>query len=280
MKQKYIHSLLAIILVLLSCEKTSDTIIDTIGILPPMLSQLTLSPDRINSDTIAVGYQPSPTDTLPINVISTVRASAQEGAGSVQQIVAQVFRPGESEPFLQQAMQDNGVLPDVVGGDGIYSAKISFRILRQETGKFRFEFQAASVSDVLSNKLITYLLIERLNKPPVLSDLQAPDTVAVSTSTVFITLSVKASDPDGLQDIARVQFNSFKPDGSPSSGNPFQMYDDGKSEHGDSVVGDGIYSLIIQLPPGTTKGTYRFEFQAFDKSNAGSNIMVHKMVVQ
>lgn len=280
MRQKHIDILLlATAVAFLSCEKSSDTIIDTTGVLPPLLSQLTFSPDRINTDTIDVVH-PLPTDTVPISVIASVRAAIPEGKGAVQQVVAQVFKAGESEPFFQQDMQDNGVSPDVGTGDRIYSAQISFKILRQEAGKFRIEFQAMGSSSLLSNKLVTSLLIQRLNKPPVLSDLQAPDTVAVSTSTVLIALSVKVSDPDGLQDIAKVQFNSFKPDGSPSSGNPFQMYDDGKSEHGDATGGDSIYSLIIQLPSNTAKGTYRFEFQVFDKLNAGSDIVVHRMVVK
>jgi hypothetical protein len=178
-------------------------------------------------------------------------------------------------------MFDNGVRPDVLAGDNVYTSNIGFDILRQETGRFRFEFQAVGSSGLTSNKIITDLVVERSsNQPPVLSGLLAPDTLVISTSTALITLSVRASDPDGSQDISRVQFDTYRPDGSPSSGNPFQMYDDGKSEHGDATASDGMYSLVIQLPPSTTKGTYRFEFQAFDQANAGSNMIVHSMVVR
>ncbi|MDR3668143.1 MAG: hypothetical protein P4L35_14975, partial [Ignavibacteriaceae bacterium] len=61
---------------------------------------------------------------------------------------------------------------------------------------------------------------------------------------------------------------------------PFYMYDDGRPEHGDAVAGDGIYSLIISLPPGTTKGTYRWEFQAQDREKKTSNIIIHNIVVK
>jgi hypothetical protein len=59
------------------------------------------------------------------------------------------------------------------------------------------------------------------------------------------------------------------------------MYDDGNLSgiSGDDIAGDGIYSIIIQLPPNTQKGKYRFEFQAIDKSNASSNILTHYIYV-
>ncbi|MDR3668912.1 MAG: hypothetical protein P4L35_18945, partial [Ignavibacteriaceae bacterium] len=100
---------------------------------------------------------------------------------------------------------------------------------------------------------------------PVVSNLVVPDSVTLDTVAININLSIQASDPNGLKDIDFVFFNSFKPNGDPATGNPFYMYDDGRPEHGDAVAGDGIYSLIISLPPGTTKGTYRWEFQAQDR---------------
>jgi len=48
-----------------------------------------------------------------------------------------------------------------------------------------------------------------------------------------LLLSVRANDPDGFNDVTRVIFNSYKPDGSASGGNPFTMYDDGLPAHGD-----------------------------------------------
>jgi hypothetical protein len=56
------------------------------------------------------------------------------------------------------------------------------------------------------------------------------------------------------------------------------MFDDGVSG-GDTVANDGIYSLRVSLPPTTVTGTYRFEFQAVDRSAASSNIIVHRLTV-
>jgi hypothetical protein len=58
------------------------------------------------------------------------------------------------------------------------------------------------------------------------------------------------------------------------------MYDDGAASHGDLAAGDGTYSLIITLPSTTQTGTYRFEFQAFDRSNEGSAKVIHQVTVK
>lgn len=120
------------------------------------------------------------------------------------------------------------------------------------------------------------------NVPPVISNLRAPESLTVPTSdTVKILLGIDVYDADGKDDIDKVFFNTYKPDGSPSSGNPFLMYDDGNLlAHGDLIANDGTYSRIIILPPGTTKGIYRFDFQAMDKKGESSNIITHNIEVK
>ncbi len=54
-----------------------------------------------------------------------------------------------------------------------------------------------------SNTLILPLQIVRLNHPPIISDLVAPDTINLSTTTTF-NESLKVLDPDGQDDIKSV----------------------------------------------------------------------------
>jgi hypothetical protein len=121
-----------------------------------------------------------------------------------------------------------------------------------------------------------------VNAAPIVSNLVAPDTVTLNTTaTTFINISIQAADSNGLNDIDIVFFNAYLPNGNASSNNPIIMYDDGSSVHGDAVAGDGIYSQIISLPAtGVTKGTYRWEFQARDRENKTSNIIIHNIVVK
>jgi len=111
------------------------------------------------------------------------------------------------------------------------------------------------------------------NIAPIISNIVAPDTAVVGVDTT-IFVSVDVHDDNGLNDIDVVFFNSFLPDSTPSSGNPFIMFDDGTN--GDLVSGDGTYSLIVQLPSsGVARGTYRWEFQARDRGGKSSNIIIH-----
>jgi hypothetical protein len=123
-----------------------------------------------------------------------------------------------------------------------------------------------------------------LNYPsPVISNLIAPDTVTINPlDTTFIDISVQVHDDAGLGDIAYVFFNSYvPPNGAASHSNPILMFDDGKSVHGDSQAGDGIYSQVVSLPPtGVPKGIFRWEFQAQNNSSKLSNTIIHYIVVK
>ena len=118
------------------------------------------------------------------------------------------------------------------------------------------------------------------NIPPVISNtVIEPDTVVVTDTTIIFT-SVEAMDSNGVVDIKEVYFIVYNPDGS-TSGAKLLLYDDGNiEEHGDLVAGDGIYSKLIQVNQENQKGTYRFEFQAEDRSGELSNIINHFVLIQ
>ena len=118
------------------------------------------------------------------------------------------------------------------------------------------------------------------NSAPVISDdVVFPDSAVVTTPTVILT-SVKAFDENGPRDIERVYFIVYRPDGT-TNNSQVLLFDDGDFEgHGDQLAGDGIYSLLIIITPENTKGTYRFEFQAKDRSGELSNIINHSLLIQ
>ena len=118
------------------------------------------------------------------------------------------------------------------------------------------------------------------NLPPEISNTVVdPDTVVVTAPTVILT-SVEASDPNGQNDILKVYFIVYNPDGS-SNGNELELFDDGNiDDHGDLFAGDGIYSLLIQVDQTNEKGTYRFEFSARDRGGNQSNTIDHIVLIQ
>ncbi len=269
---------LSLLLSIWGCEKKETSLIDYNGA-PPVLLQTSLSPTFINSDSINVGASRNPDDILPLSALVTaqITSSSDNPIISVSFVVS---TPTDNQSIASGQLLDDGVAPDILKGDGIFSAKVAFQIKRVEIGVFKIAVSAEAQNGFQSNMAILPLTVYRGNQPPVLSDLEAPDTVKLGSQTQLLTFHVRANDPDGLLDVASVVFNSFKPDGTPSSGNPFQMYDDGSPNHGDDKAGDGIYSLIVTLPPTVQTGTYTFKFQAFDRSNAASNVLVWQITVK
>ncbi len=127
------------------------------------------------------------------------------------------------------------------------------------------------------------------NLPPMIDSVSVPDSIQVKDSTAtLIYLYATASDPNGLNDIKYVYFDTYKPNGQASTGNPFYMYDDGGASgnpaDGDSVANDGVYTLIVQLPALVAPtppalGTYVFTFYAEDRSGAISKPVSHDIKV-
>ena len=171
---------------------------------------------------------------------------------------------------------------DVTKGDNIFSNKYPFS-QSYLNGNYTIQYYLVNNNNIVS-LAAEHNFIYNINiadAAPIVSNLVAPDTVTISSDTIHISLSIQVADSNGLNDIDIVFFNSFLPNGNSSSQNPILMFDDGASNHGDAVAGDGIYSQIISLPPtGVTKGTYRWEFQARDREKKTSNIIIHNIVVK
>ena len=268
-------------LLLFACQAKDDSPLDPFH-LPPFVSSFSVSPTSFNTDTINVGLQRVPTDQITLGIMATAQVSDPEGLSDLSEVSVRVFKPDSQIALRSVQIFDDGKPPDAAAGDGVYSGLVSFVISRSDIGDFSVEVAAHDKANLVSNSLIRSVTILRLNRPPVLSELSAPDSLIVGASAVTFKLTVRATDPDGQGDIAKVFFNSFRPEGTPSSGNPFQMYDDGDVNglSGDITRGDGVYSLTVQLPPNTTKGNYRFEFQAADRSGASSNLIIHTITVR
>ena len=241
--------------------------------------QVDISPTSINSDSINIGPSRTPDDVLPLTVTLTARVDGSQG-NPISTVHFSLKDPISNSTISDGELFDNGLGIDQTKSDGVYSGKASFEIKRVEIGIFRFELFAEAENGFQSNTVLAPLSIYRGNRPPAILDLDIPDTLQLRSQAQLLTLRVRAGDPDGLADIARVIFNSYKPDGIASTGNPFQMYDDGSTNHGDERAGDGVFSLIITLPSTTLTGVYRFEFQAFDRSNELSAVVVHRITVK
>ncbi|MCW8804269.1 MAG: hypothetical protein OQK57_07725 [Ignavibacteriaceae bacterium] len=256
---------LLIPLLIWGCEKTYDNLIDTSA----DNYQVTLvSP----SDNITF----NPSDSLiVVRIIFTTASDVNEVNFDM------IASDGSKLNSSPVALFDNGNPEngDLNAGDNRYANKFPMSEF-YANGRYNLKFYVIQRNG--SSKQVAWSNFNfnngQTNIAPVISNLVAPDTVTLGTDTTFIFVSVDASDNNGLNDIERVFFNSFLPNGNPSSGNPFIMYDDGTN--GDITANDGTYSLVIILPPsGVTLGTYRWEFQAEDRGNKVSIPIIHYAVV-
>jgi hypothetical protein len=146
---------------------------------------------------------------------------------------------------------------------GTYGAFFDSSFAAEREGDYDLEFQAVDLSGDSSQVLIKTIYLE--NKAPEIFNLQMVDSLQLPPQGQFnvTVLRVQANDPQGLTDVDSVYFNSFLPNDSAATNNPFKMFDDGTS--GDSTANDGTYSLTIQIGSNSSTGWYRFYFYARDK---------------
>jgi len=242
-------------------------------------------------DTGITNYQVTSVSSFPDFLFvpgdsAIVASITLNSSAGIKSVFANIIDPDEN--ILNSSpvnLYDDGNVAlhgDLTKGDNIFSNKYPFSQL-YINGRYTIQYYIVNSTDnevlVAEHNFIYNNNVADI--APVVSNLVAPDTVTISSDTIHINLSIQVADSNGLHDIDIVFFNSFLPSGNPSSQNPFLMFDDGNSVHGDAVAGDGIYSQIISLPPsGVTKGTYRWEFQARDREKKTSNIIIHNIVVQ
>lgn len=249
---------------------TSETARDTIKVLPgrenlePKLLSFT-APAIIAGDSI---YTP----------VFRATANDADGLASLRFVRVEFFPPTVAKPTLTDSLFDDGKNNDGAANDGIFARAISTSKLCG-AGLFSIVFRAVDAASGESPALIGNTSVTRsgINFPPAVSNPNAPATISRNRVPNTYLLSVQASDPNCITDLKRVFFNTFLPNGNPSSGNPFSMRDDG--QQGDAVAGDGRYSLGIQITPQNALGNYRFEFQAEDQKGAPSAKLVHTISV-
>ncbi len=244
------------------CEKKYNTVVDSYGS-APAIKDAYFSISTVNTDTINITGQllRSPTDTLTIIGIAKVKTTSFADEKEIPIVRFSVNNYNFSSSLAEGTLHDDGVFPDAKLNDSVYSGYIEFQILRSFIGTFTINLWSESATGYKSNTIILPLQIVRLNHPPIISDLVAPDTINLSTTSTF-NESLKVLDPDGQDDIKSVL--RFTP-----SGKIFQL----------QAINDSIYGEQVSLNPSPSLGSYLFRFCAVDQSNDTSNILTKTIVI-
>ena len=217
---------------------------------PPRLLQVSFP------DSIPPGMPPTP-----------IRFAVQDsdGVADVQGVLIVGRRAGENTIIFRD------IIPGPADPQGQISSQIDSSYGAGKDGTYRLTFVAFDRIGDQSTPLEKSIQVR--NSPPDIWNAQTPDSLQVpTTGTKKIVITVQVSDGQGLADVDSVFFNSYLPNGQPSQGNPFLMYDNGlpyevndPQAAGDEQAGDGIYTLTIFLAAGTPPGDYRFAFWAVDR---------------
>ncbi len=231
-------------------------------------------------------FDPLVPDTLRGEELKTaafsVRVADPQGPDDIDSVYIDIYLPLSPVPFLHERLHEDAgtgqsAAYDLLSEQGFYRAVLDLKGALKIGGLHSVRFQGMDRGGLRSKALVLHFFVEQTNDPPVLSHVEAPDMVSRSAAVPF-TITVQADDPQGPEDISQVYFNTTKPDGSPSSGNPFSMFDDGTS--GDEEAGDGIYSLTIAITSQNDKGVYLFTFFARDRAGATSDPLVFEITVE
>jgi hypothetical protein len=117
-------------------------------------------------------------------------------------------------------------------------------------------------SNIINKNLI---IVNTANQAPVLSNPVLPDSVVRPPSGSFdLTISITAIDPDGHCDINTVLFSAYRPNGHFIATIPM------------NYMNNNVYSYtapVIGSTADSTFGYFKYIFQAYDNSNALSNII-------
>lgn len=251
-----------------SCEKQSPDIIDSKGLAPRILSA-SLNPSSVDSDTINIGPERKPTDLLSYEIVVSAKIDHPEGEANLSETTVTFFRTKREPAILAGSLHNDGFFPDLSAQDSVFTGLLKFSAMRSDIGSFFAEVTALDKNGFSSNTLRLTFSILRLNQPPMLSNLVAPDTVSRSTEDSFV-ITVVATDPDGPSDILSVTRTT------PSN---LVLYLNDSGINGDITAGDNIFTETVSLSPTQPLGTYPFSFKATDRSNASSSIIVKSIVV-
>jgi hypothetical protein len=260
---KYLSLSFLIAVFFISCEKDDSTIIDPILHFPHVDSAY-VTPDIF--------------DTSNVNGLAFAKVTSEEAIISV---TATVKDPVNFERTF--TLRDDGVSPDPTAGDGWYTGTISFAMSCRLVGLYNANFVAQNISNLYSNTFIdNFNVINSNNIKPLLINLVSPDSLQKPSGIGGDTmrgsfLQVQVIDSNGLCDVMETFFNSFKPDGTPSNGNPFRMYDDGSNC--DTIPNDGKYSLCIYIFSNAQVGSYTFKYNARDRTLLLSDTLIHHIYV-
>ncbi len=232
---------LAVLATLAACDSGGDP--QPLETRPPRVDSLAFSPDTVSFDADAG-------DTLAVDLALSVTATDPDG---------EVARVQYAVEWQYDETVARGTLADE--GSGRYAGTVPLQLSRGQRGRYTVLVYAVDDDGVLGNQVSGTLLVDGPGLgPPTLAEVGAPETFRPPGT---LTISAVAADPDGPEDIARVE-GTF-----PNSG-VFQLRDDGSAAAGDAQENDGRYTVSFGIDA-ATPGPLPVQLWATDRDGVRSD---------
>ncbi len=226
-----------------------------------------VSPDPV-IESIALNYS-----QLNKTLFISAKVTDPQGWETIDSVGFDLYRKdsvdsADEEWFLAGQLVDDGPPLDIIKRDNVYSYLIDSNVLSDNEGFFRVSVQAFDEDGHTSN-IITESALVAPNSPPVLFLIDSPSNYEKGDTVIF---RVRATDPQGINDISSVYFSVLQPNGK-YKGN-WELVDNGLPFNtnlwtlqyfGDEIAHDGIYTnTIIIDKDNELQGKYTFYFIARD----------------
>lgn len=252
---------------------------------PPFVTPAGISPGIIEVNKISLHFDPD--DPVDTTIVVLAVVTDQDGMGDIKSTSALLSDP-EGRPLSTSALSDDGLSPDQVANDGLYSGKIRLTTTKKEIGNYSVQIQATDGSNQKSNIVLQQVALKNTaNDPPVLSSLMLPDSAIIPTGqeSTMVKFVVMVSDSQGRGNIVSVAGTLKLPDGSIYLS--FSLYDDGGAlvrppfdlTSGDSAANDGRFTTRLLFVKKSV-GNYTLQIQAKDLAQALSNAITKSFYVR
>ncbi len=245
------------------CETETKGVIDP-SYNTPYILNFNLSPDEINTDTIHVNGESAPGDsvTLTVNITAEIKIRETENLN----LYYRLKDNRSARPLSEGLITNIDHTPTV----STVNENLNIRIARSAVGQFSITIRVETGTGLSSNSITRTINVFRQNHPPEIISIDAPNTIDTAEigDGISLTMTAHVDDPDGVDDVVRVQTTNVQPDGNRVG--PFIL----------DKIEPGIFSISFTITPDAKKGTHSFEFIAFDRLNEQSETFIHELEIK
>ena len=259
--QPYIATLLFLVLVLGGCDSVPGE--QPALLQPPVLSDFNYSPKVFN-----ISSEGGESDG-EVSIQFDISVDVQDPDGAVDVVRMMLLSPdADAEPIAEANLQP--------GAGSLYQLAASLQLSAALTGNYTLVVFAVDDAGLLSNQVRGRFVLEDTSAPPVIEEVELPETLSRPGPGESTELQIVAvvNDPDGLANVASVVFwNVERPN------DVIVLFDDGQSG-GDEAAGDGRYTITVVITSENALGTNTFAFQATDRSGLKSEIVERSITIE